>query len=40
MQHPAYEHDSKLNDRINYDLLSMLTHINEPESEARRRLLG
>ena len=38
--HPDYAKDSKLTDQINYDVLKMMSTLNEPESEARSRLLG
>lgn len=38
--HPAYKKDSKLNQQINYDLLEMMSGLNDPASEARRKLLG
>ena len=39
-EHPAYNRDSKLNDQINFDILTMMSHINDSDSEARRVLLG
>ena len=38
--HPAYNKDSKLNQQINYDLLEMMSGLNNPDSEARHNLLG
>ena len=39
-EHPAYRHDSKLNEKINFDLLQMMSTLNEADSPARRNLLG
>lgn len=38
--HPDYRRDSIVTEQINYDLLKMMTTLNESESEARRQLLG
>jgi len=38
--HPEYKNDSKVSDKINYDLLKMMTTLNESDSEARHVLLG
>lgn len=40
MNHPAYAKDSKLNDQINFDVLKMMSDLNEPDSEHRQHLLG
>ena len=39
-EHPAYNRDSLVTPEINYDLLQMMAGLNEPGSDARRRLLG
>lgn len=38
--HADYAKDSKLTDQINYDVLKMMSSLNEPGDEARARLLG
>ena len=40
VSHPAYNKDSLLNREINYDLLKMMSELNDSNSEARRQLLG
>ena len=40
MNHPEYARDSKLTQQMNFDLMRMLSELNEPDSEARRRFLG
>ena len=38
--HDKYEKDSKLNDDICFDLLKVLSSINDPDCEHRKDLLG
>jgi glutamate--cysteine ligase catalytic subunit len=39
-EHPGYNRDSLVTKEINYDLLQMMSGLNDPSNEARRRLLG
>ena len=39
-EHPNYNRDSLVTKEINYDLLQMMSGLNEPGNEARRHLLG
>ena len=39
-QHPQYQKDSKLTDQMNFDLLKMMSTLNDKDSEGRRGLLG
>ena len=39
-EHPAYNRDSIVTREINYDLLQMMSGLNDPSNEVRRRLLG
>ena len=40
MNHPEYQQDSKLSDALSFDLLKMMTTMNQEGSEARQLLLG
>ena len=39
-QHASYNKDSQLNEQINFDLMTMMSSLNDASSEARRQLLG
>lgn len=38
--HASYAHDSRLNDEVTFDVLSAMSTVNDPQSSARRQLLG
>ena len=38
--HPSYNKDSKIGEQTNFDLLRMMSGLNDPGNEARSRLLG
>ena len=40
MNHADYQRDSKVTDQINFDLLKMLSTLNDAECQERRDLLG
>jgi len=40
MNHPEYLRDSKMSESMGFDLLKMMSTLNDEGSEARRHLLG
>jgi len=39
-EHPLYQKDSKLTDQMNFDLMKMMSTLNNKDSESRRGLLS
>ena len=39
-QHEGYNKDSQLNEQINFDILTMMSGLNDADNEYRRQLLG